>query len=92
MAPPGDDACLRCHGGYFVGWDYHGRAPREDHERYQRGAEANGEPFLKMLPDIHHELGLTCADCHTMRSLQERRRGYKQTPREREEAEECGSD
>lgn len=71
------DACTRCHKGYFVGWDYLGRAPREDHARYQRGAVADGEPFLKMLPDVHAERGMTCADCHTMRSLQEGKKAAK---------------
>jgi hypothetical protein len=66
---PKDEACLSCHRGYFVGWDYYGRAPREDHSRYRRGAVANGEPLLKMLPDVHREAGLACADCHTMESL-----------------------
>jgi len=59
-----DDACLECHRGYFTGWDYYGRAPREDHERYRRGPEAQGEHYLKMLPDVHREAGLGCADCH----------------------------
>ena len=72
-----NDACTRCHKGYFVGWDYLGRAPREDHARYQRGAVADGEPYLKMLPDVHAERGMTCADCHTMRSLQEGKRAAK---------------
>ena len=54
---PADEACLRCHRGYFVGGDYHGRAPREDHARYRRGPTAGGEPFLKMLPDVHREIG-----------------------------------
>lgn len=76
-AKPSDDACLKCHRGYWVGWEYHGRAPREDHDRYQRGAVANGEHVLKMLPDVHAERGLGCADCHTMRSLQEGRRTGK---------------
>ncbi len=77
VARPGNDACLSCHRGYFTGWDYVGRAPREDHERYQRGAQANGERVLQMLPDVHHQLGLTCADCHTMKSLQEGRASAK---------------
>ena len=72
-AKPADDACLRCHRGYWTGWDYHGRAPREDHERYQRGDSANGERILKMIPDLHLQLGLTCANCHSMRSLQDGR-------------------
>lgn len=66
VGPPPDDACLACHRGYFVGWDYHGRAPREDHERYRRGPLAQGEPFLGMLPDVHQERGMACADCHTL--------------------------
>jgi hypothetical protein len=74
---PGDDACTLCHKGYFVGWEYLGRAPREDHARYQRGPVADGEPYLKMLPDVHAERGMTCADCHTMRSLQEGRKSAK---------------
>jgi hypothetical protein len=67
---PKDDACLRCHRGYFVGPEYHGRAPREDHERYQRGPQAGGERFLRMLPDVHQQRGLGCASCHSMASLQ----------------------
>lgn len=59
-----DDACLRCHRGAFTGWEYHGRAPREDHERYQRGPVADGLNYLKMLPDVHQERGLGCVDCH----------------------------
>ncbi len=77
VARPRDDACLRCHRGYAIGWDYHGRAPREDHPRYQRGPEPQGERFLTMLPDVHRERGMGCADCHTMRSLQEGRRTGK---------------
>ena len=61
---PKDEACLRCHRGYFTGWEYHGRAPREDHPRYRRGPVAQGEPYLKMLPDLHAERGLGCSDCH----------------------------
>ena len=72
-----NDACTRCHRGTFVGWDYLGRAPREDHVRYRRGEVADGEPYLKMLPDVHAERGMTCADCHTMRSLQEGRAAAK---------------
>jgi hypothetical protein len=73
----GSEACTRCHRGYFVGGDYLGRAPREDHERYRRGPVADGEPFLPMLPDVHAERGMACGDCHTMRSLREGRRSAK---------------
>ncbi len=71
---PGNEACLRCHRGYSVGWEYEGRAPREDHARYRRGATDHGEPFLRMLPDVHFERGIACAGCHTMSSLQEGKR------------------
>lgn len=66
---PDTEVCLSCHKGAFVGWDYLGRAPREDSLRYQRGPQAQGEHYLLMRPDIHAERGMTCADCHTMASL-----------------------
>jgi hypothetical protein len=66
---PDTARCQQCHQGYFVGWDFSGRAPREDSVRYQRGPMANGEYYLKMRPDIHAEAGLDCADCHTMSSF-----------------------
>lgn len=74
---PANAACLRCHRGYSVGWEYEGRAPRDDHSRYRRGATAQGEPFLTMLPDVHFERGMTCADCHPMASLHQGRRGAR---------------
>ena len=69
MTRPGTAACQACHKGYYTGWDYAGRAPREDNMRYQRGLAVNGETFLKMLPDVHYRAGMTCAACHTMASL-----------------------
>lgn len=69
ISAPQNDDCLACHRGYFVGREYLGMAPREDHLRYQRGPLYQGEPFLKMLPDLHSEIGMECADCHTMESL-----------------------
>lgn len=61
--------CQQCHKGYYTGWDYSGRAPREDNMRYQRGIAVGGETFLKMLPDVHYRAGLTCGTCHSMKSL-----------------------
>lgn len=63
------DDCLNCHTGYFVGPEYQGLAPREDHPRYQRGPQHLSRHYLKMRPDIHAEMGLECHDCHTMESL-----------------------
>jgi hypothetical protein len=69
LSKPSVAACQRCHKGYYTGWDYSGRAPREDNMRYQRGVSVNGETFLKMLPDVHYSAGMTCAACHSMKSL-----------------------
>lgn len=69
--------CLSCHRGYYVGWDYAGRAPREDSLRYQRGKSENGEHYLTMRPDIHYEKGLVCSDCHSMKSLASGRKSSK---------------
>ncbi len=69
LAKPSVASCQRCHSGYYTGWDYSGRAPREDNMRYQRGIAVNGETFLKMLPDIHYNAGMTCGACHSMSSL-----------------------
>ncbi len=63
------EECLACHKGYFVGREYLGLAPREDHPRYQRGAKHFGDKTLKMRPDLHAELGMECKDCHSMQSL-----------------------
>ena len=70
-------SCQKCHKGYFTGWDYSGRAPREDNMRYQRGLALNGETFLKMLPDVHYRAGMNCGDCHSMASLSRGERSSK---------------
>ncbi|GAM09322.1 hypothetical protein OR1_01597 [Geobacter sp. OR-1] len=69
LRKPATERCLSCHRGYYVGWDYAGRAPREESLRYQRGRSASGEHYLTMRPDIHFEKGLACGDCHSMKSL-----------------------
>lgn len=69
IVKPSVSACQVCHRGYFVGWDYSGRAPREDNMRYQRGISVNNETFLKMLPDVHNAAGMSCGECHSMASL-----------------------
>lgn len=69
IARPKEDDCSKCHKGYYVGWDYFGRAPRDDHARYQRGDIEQEETFLTMRADVHYQRGMTCNDCHTMQSL-----------------------
>lgn len=70
--------CQVCHKGYYTGWDFSGRAPREDNMRYQRGIAVNGETFLKMLPDVHYRIGMTCGVCHSMASLAAGKKSSKQ--------------
>lgn len=77
VAKPSVAVCQKCHNGYYTGWDYSGRAPREDNMRYQRGTVVNGSTFLKMLPDVHYVAGMTCAACHSMKSLAEGRKASK---------------
>ena len=69
ISRPSVNDCQTCHKGYYTGWDYSGRAPREANMRYQRGLAVNGETFLKMLPDVHYRAGMTCGACHSMASL-----------------------
>lgn len=66
---PAVSDCQTCHRGYYIGWDYAGRAPREDNMRYQRGQQDKGETWLKMLPDVHYRAGMTCAACHGMTGM-----------------------
>ena len=77
ITKPSVATCQKCHKGYFTGWDYSGRAPREDNMRYQRGIAVNGETFLKMLPDVHYSAGMTCGACHSMNSLAEGKKSSK---------------
>lgn len=77
VSKPGIGTCQTCHRGYFVGWDYSGRAPREDNMRYQRGMVVDGETFQKMLPDVHYAAGMKCGACHSMTSLAQGRRSSK---------------
>lgn len=74
---PSVASCQKCHKGYYTGWDFSGRAPREDNMRYQRGIAVNGETFLKMTPDVHYLAGMTCGDCHSMASLIQGRKSSK---------------
>lgn len=77
IAKPSIAACQVCHKGYYTGWDYSGRAPREDNMRYQRGIEVQGETFLRMLPDVHYKAGMGCGACHSMAGLAEGRGSSK---------------
>jgi hypothetical protein len=77
VSRPTGGSCLKCHAGYFVGAEYAGLAPREESPRYARGVEAGGDLYLKMAPDVHAERGMSCGDCHSMKSLAAGKRSSK---------------
>ncbi len=66
---PENSNCLVCHKDVYTGIEYEGYGIREDHIRYKRGLEKDKEYYLKMLPSVHHEVGIKCAECHTKNSL-----------------------
>lgn len=66
---PDNDNCLKCHKDVYTGMEYEGYGIREDHERYKRGLKKDNEYYLKMVPSVHHELGMKCSKCHTKNSL-----------------------
>ena len=68
--------CLTCHNGHRVGMDYVGLAERDYEESYRFNAPDGESPALiygfdprRMTPDIHHEKGLACIDCHGGREV-----------------------
>ena len=76
MKSPGDEECLHCHYGNFVGADYHGRFEHDFHWDYRTPYTAKGAPprpygleFHDLAPDIHQAGGLLCIDCHSGREL-----------------------
>lgn len=69
LATATPEDCHRCHRGVFIGADYLGLAPREDAVRYQRGEAIDGERYLRMAPDVHALIGMSCGACHDMASL-----------------------
>ncbi len=69
--PSTSDPCLACHHGDATGADYAGLMPADDHADY-RVPEHSGldRPALygadqrRLRPDLHHEAGMICTDCH----------------------------
>jgi len=67
-----DDRCRACHNrSGRIALNYHGEMESEQYGTpFVRGAlndRTLGDDrfFLKLVPDIHHEKGLGCVDCHT---------------------------
>ena len=70
ISKPKTDDCITCHKDTYTGIEYTGLGIREDHERYKRGIEKDGEYYLKMLTDVHYEAGMQCSSCHTKNNIQ----------------------
>lgn len=77
LTKPDNTQCYSCHNGYFTGIEYQGLALKNEHKRFQRGVKIDDQYYQAMLPDVHFEAGLTCADCHSMMSLSEGKKTAK---------------
>lgn len=68
---PGEDQCLRCHYGNYVGSDFFGRYEHDFNDDYRTpyapSARLYGVEQHDLVPDIHQQRGLTCLDCHRSR-------------------------
>jgi len=67
-----DKACLSCHYGNFVGWDFVGRTEKDLPEDFfaplVKGRHIQrpyGVIWHEMTPDIHCTKGFSCTDCHS---------------------------
>lgn len=63
--------CLACHAGCGAGAEYVGRIPRDEHHSARFLAQDPQRPHLwqgrswrPMRPDLHHQAGMACIDCH----------------------------
>ncbi|MBW2456238.1 MAG: hypothetical protein JRI68_17090 [Deltaproteobacteria bacterium] len=63
-----DEACLGCHSrSGRISLSYQGLAELETHQAQDCEQPArlhDGRPACRLEPDIHHERGLKCVDCH----------------------------
>jgi hypothetical protein len=69
---PGDNQCLSCHYGNYVGFDYYGRFEHDYHKEYRTPFTVSGSKerpygveFHPLLADIHQQRGMQCIDCHS---------------------------
>lgn len=68
--------CLTCHAGCGAGGAYVGLVPRDDDPaaRFletdpQRPRLWQGRAWRPMTPDLHHQAGLACIDCHVQSEI-----------------------
>ncbi|WP_163339338.1 hypothetical protein [Desulfopila sp. IMCC35008] len=68
---PTDEQCLSCHYGNYVGADYYGRYEHDLNIEYRtpyytnRNSRPYGVEYHQLVPDIHHQRGMECIDCHS---------------------------
>ena len=75
---PGDQQCLSCHYGNYVGFDYYGRFEHDLNVEYrtpyttkEQHFRPYGVEYHQLQADVHHLRGMLCIDCHTGRELME---------------------
>ncbi len=75
---PGDEQCLSCHYGNYVGFDYYGRFEHDFNVEYrtpytttEKHSRPYGVEYHQLKADIHQLRGMLCIDCHTGRELME---------------------
>ena len=73
---PGDDNCLQCHYGNWVGADYYGRYEHDMNDEYRTPYTTRydyfrpfGMEFHQLSADIHQQKGMICVDCHDGKEL-----------------------
>jgi len=71
-AKPTQQKCLKCHNNNYIGTDYLGLFPHDYDKAYRSPISKEGYypkrpygiDFHHLSPDIHHQKGLSCIDCH----------------------------
>jgi len=68
--------CLQCHRGNYVGSDYVGLFERDHSAAYNFDAKDTDRPpqlyshaYHHLLPDVHHDRGIHCIDCHPVEEI-----------------------
>jgi hypothetical protein len=76
---PGDEQCLSCHYGNYVGFDYYGRFEHDFNVEYRTPFTTKNKYFRpygieyhQLIPDIHKVRGMLCIDCHNGQELMEK--------------------
>ena len=76
LGSPGDDQCLQCHYGNWVGYDYYGRYEHDMNVEYRTPYTTRndyfrpfGVEFHQLTPDVHQQRGMVCVDCHSGKQL-----------------------